>query len=149
DWMVVEADESDGTFTRLRATAVIVTNIDPEHLDHYGTVDAMHQGFQNFVESVPFYGFAILCLDHPQVQALAALVQDRRTITYGFNPQADVCASNVRAGKLGSRFDVVARRRGNGAAMVLKDLFLPVPGGHNVQNAVAAIAAARELGVPE
>jgi UDP-N-acetylmuramate--alanine ligase len=146
-WMVVEADESDGTFTRLRATAVIVTNMDPEHLDHYGTVEAMNQGFQTFVENIPFYGFGVLCIDHPQVQALAARVQDRRLITYGFNPQADVCASNVRPGKDGATFDVVARKRGGGPGVTLHDLFLPVAGRHNVQNVVAAIAVARELGV--
>ena len=147
DWMVVEADESDGTFTRLRATAVVVTNIDPEHLDHYGTVEALHQGFQTFVDSIPFYGFAVLCTDHPQVQALAARTQDRRVVTYGFNPQADVCAANVRPGKDGVTFDVVARRRGEGPGVTMHDLFLPVAGRHNVQNAVGAIAVARELGV--
>ena len=147
DWMVVEADESDGTFTRLRATAVLVTNMDPEHLDHYGTVEAMHQGFQTFVENIPFYGFAVLCTDHPQVQALAARAQDRRVITYGFNPQADVCAANVRPGKEGTTFDVIARRRGEGPGVTMHDLFLPVAGRHNVQNAVGAIAVARELGV--
>jgi UDP-N-acetylmuramate--alanine ligase len=147
EWMVVEADESDGTFTRLRASAVVVTNMDPEHLDHYGSVEAMNQAFQAFVENTPFYGFAVLCLDHPQVQALAAKVQDRRILSYGFNPQADVCAANVRPSKEGSTFDVVARRRGEGPGVTLHDLFLPVAGRHNVQNAVAAIAVARELGV--
>lgn len=146
DWMVVEADESDGTFTRLRATSVVVTNMDPEHLDHYGSAEAMNRAFQDFVENIPFYGFAVLCTDHPQVQALAARVQDRRTITYGFNPQADFCAVNVRTGKDGSTFDVMARRRGNGVAMAMEDVFLPTPGRHNVQNALAAIAVARELG---
>jgi UDP-N-acetylmuramate--alanine ligase len=147
EWMVVEADESDGTFTRLRATAVVVTNMDAEHLDHYGTVEAMNAAYQTFVESIPFYGFAVMCLDHPQVQALAARVLDRRVITYGFNPQADVCAVNVRPGREGATFDVVARRRGAGPGVTMHDLFLPVAGRHNVQNAVAAIAVARELGV--
>ena len=146
DWMVVEADESDGSFTRLRATSVVVTNMDAEHLDHYGSVDAMLRAYQDFVENIPFYGFAVLCVDHPQVQALAAKVQDRRTITYGFNPQADFCAVNVRPGKSGSTFDVLARRRGEGVAMAMEDVFLPAPGRHNVQNALAAIAVARELG---
>lgn len=146
DWMVVEADESDGSFTRLRATSVVVTNMDAEHLDHYGSLDAMLRAYQDFVENIPFYGFAVLCLDHPQVQALAAKVQDRRTITYGFNPQADFCAVNVRPGKTGSMFDVLARRRGEGVAMAMEDVFLPAPGRHNVQNALAAIAVARELG---
>jgi len=149
EWMVVEADESDGTFTRLRATAVVVTNMDPEHLDHYGAVEAMNAAYQTFVESIPFYGFAVMCVDHPQVQALAARVQDRRVITYGFNPQADVCAVNVRPSREGSTFDVVARRRGAGPGVTMHDLFLPVAGRHNVQNAVAAIAVARELGVTD
>jgi UDP-N-acetylmuramate--alanine ligase len=149
DWMVVEADESDGTFTKLRATAVIVTNMDPEHLDHYGTVEAMHQGYQTFVESIPFYGFAVLCTDHPVVQGLAARTQDRRIITYGFNPQADVTAVNLRPARDGVTFDVVARKRGEGPGVTWHDLFLPVAGRHNVQNAVAAIAVARELGVSD
>ncbi|MBL8546878.1 MAG: UDP-N-acetylmuramate--L-alanine ligase [Hyphomonadaceae bacterium] len=149
EWMVVEADESDGTFTRLRATAVVVTNMDPEHLDHYGSVEAMNAAFQTFVENIPFYGFAVMCLDHPQVQALAAQVRDRRIISYGFNPQADVCAVNVRPSREGSTFDVVARRKGEGPGVTMHDLFLPVAGRHNVQNAVAAIAVARELGVTD
>ncbi|MEZ5957420.1 MAG: UDP-N-acetylmuramate--L-alanine ligase [Hyphomonadaceae bacterium] len=149
EWMVVEADESDGTFTRLRATAVVVTNMDPEHLDHYGSVEAMNAAYQTFVENIPFYGFAVMCLDHPQVQALAAKVRDRRIISYGFNPQADVCAVNVRPSRDGSTFDVVARRKGEGPGVTLHDLFLPVAGRHNVQNAVAAIAVARELGVTD
>ncbi|MBK8543961.1 MAG: UDP-N-acetylmuramate--L-alanine ligase [Caulobacteraceae bacterium] len=149
EWMVVEADESDGTFTRLRATAVVVTNMDPEHLDHYGSVEAMNAAFQTFVENIPFYGFAVMCLDHPQVQALAAQVRDRRIISYGFNPQADVCAVNVRPSRDGSTFDVVARRKGEGPGVTMHDLFLPVAGRHNIQNAVAAIAVARELGVTD
>lgn len=147
DWMVVEADESDGTFTRLRATAVIVTNMDPEHLDHYGTVENMNDGFRAFVENIPFYGFGVMCIDHPVVQHLAGRIQDRRILTYGFNPQADVCAVNVRPSREGSTFDVVARKRGEGPGVTLHDLFLPMTGGHNLQNALAAIAVARELGV--
>jgi len=149
EWMVVEADESDGTFTRLRATAVVVTNMDPEHLDHYGTADVMNAAYQTFVESIPFYGFAVMCLDHPQVQSLAARVQDRRIITYGFNPQADVVATNVRPGADGSVFDVELRKRSGETPVVLTDLFLSTPGRHNVQNALAAIAVARELGVDD
>jgi UDP-N-acetylmuramate--alanine ligase len=149
EWMVVEADESDGTFTRLRATAVVVTNMDAEHLDHYGNVEAMNAAYQTFVENIPFYGFAVMCLDHPQVQALAAQVRDRRVISYGFNPQADVCAVNVRPSRDGSTFDVVARKKGEGPGVTMHDLFLPVAGRHNVQNAVAAIAVARELGVTD
>ena len=149
EWMVVEADESDGTFTRLRATAVVVTNMDPEHLDHYGSVAAMNEAYQTFVENIPFYGFAVMCLDHPQVQALAAQVRDRRIVSYGFNPQADLCAVNVRPSREGSTFDVVVRRKGEAPAVTIADLFLPVAGRHNVQNAVAAIAVARELGVTD
>ncbi len=147
EWMVVEADESDGTFTRLRATAVVVTNMDPEHLDHYGDAETMNAAYRTFVESIPFYGFAVMCLDHPQVQALAAQVQDRRIITYGFNPQADVIALNVRPDGAGSHFDVEIRQRGDGAPLRIADLYLSTPGRHNVQNALAAIAVARELGV--
>jgi UDP-N-acetylmuramate--alanine ligase len=147
DWMVVEADESDGTFTRLRATAVVVTNMDPEHLDHYGDAERMYAAYEDFVANIPFYGFGVLCLDHPQVQSLAARILDRRIITYGFNPQADVCADNIRPSPEGSTFDVIARRRGEGPGVTLHDLFLPVAGRHNVQNATAAIAVARELGV--
>jgi UDP-N-acetylmuramate--alanine ligase len=147
DWMVVEADESDGTFTRLRATAVVVTNMDPEHLDHYGDAAAMNSAYEEFVSNIPFYGFGVLCLDHPEVQKLAAKVIDRRLVTYGFNPQADVVADNIRPSPDGSTFDVVARRRGEGPGVTLHDLFLPVVGRHNVQNATAAIAVARELGV--
>ncbi len=147
EWMVVEADESDGTFTRLRATAVVVTNMDPEHLDHYGNAEAMNAAYEDFVANIPFYGFGVLCLDHPEVQKLAAKVIDRRIVTYGFNPQADVVADNVRPSPDGSTFDVVARRRGEGPGVTLHDLFLPVVGRHNVQNATAAIAVARELGV--
>jgi UDP-N-acetylmuramate--alanine ligase len=149
EWMVVEADESDGTFTRLRAAAVVVTNMDPEHLDHYGSVKAMNEAYRQFVENIPFYGFAVMCLDHPQVRALAEQVRDRRIISYGFGPDADVRAVNVRPSREGSTFDVVARRKGLGPGVTMHDLFLPVAGRHNVQNAVAAIAVARELGVTD
>jgi len=149
EWMVVEADESDGTFTRLRATAVVVTNMDPEHLDHYGSVEAMNDAYRQFVENIPFYGFAVMCADHPKVAELAARVRDRRVITYGFGGDADVCAVNVRPEREGATFDVVARRKGSGPGVTLHDLFLPVAGRHNLQNAVAAIAVARELGVTD
>ncbi|MBI1188089.1 MAG: UDP-N-acetylmuramate--L-alanine ligase [Alphaproteobacteria bacterium] len=147
DWMVVEADESDGTFTRLRATAAVVTNMDPEHLDHYGSVEAMHEGYRAFVENIPFYGFAVMCVDHPVVKALAETIQERRIVSYGFDPQADVCAVHVRPGRDGVMFDVVARKRGEGPGVTLHDLFLPMAGRHNLQNALAAISVARELGV--
>ncbi len=149
EWMVVEADESDGTFTRLRATAVVVTNMDPEHLDHYGSVEAMNDAFKTFVENIPFYGFAVMCTDHPKVAELAARVRDRRIITYGFGENADVRAVNVRVEREGATFDVVARRKGEGPGVTLHDLFLPVAGRHNLQNAIAAIGVARELGVTD
>ncbi len=148
-WMVVEADESDGTFTKLRATAAIVTNIDPEHLDHYGSMDELRKGFDTFVENLPFYGFAVLCADHPEVQALASRIPDRRRITYGFNPQADVWAVNVEATPEGSKFDLVMRSRGQTEETRWTDLRLPMSGRHNVQNSLAAIAVARELGGQE
>jgi UDP-N-acetylmuramate--alanine ligase len=146
EWMVVEADESDGTFTKLFATAAIVTNMDPEHLDHYGTVDAMKAGFDAFVNNVPFYGFAVLCLDHHEVQAMVARIRDRRIITYGFNPQADVRATNVRVEPDGSRYDVELRPRKGEPETLIRDLFLPMPGRHNVQNSLAAITVAWEIG---
>ena len=146
DWMVVEADESDGSFLRLKSTVAVVTNIDPEHLDHYGDFDAVKQAFATFVENIPFYGFAALCVDHPEVQALAARIENRRLITYGVNPQAQVRATAIKAGAEGSTFDVT-RSLGHGEVEVLANLTLPMPGRHNVLNALAAIALARELGV--
>jgi UDP-N-acetylmuramate--alanine ligase len=146
DWMVVEADESDGTFTKLRPTIAIVTNMDPEHLDFYGTAEAMEAAFETFVHSVPFYGFAVMCIDHAGVQGLVAKATDRRVITYGFNPQADVRAVNLAPGPDGSRFSVELRGRRGGETLMIDDLLLPMPGQHNVANALAAIAVARELG---
>jgi UDP-N-acetylmuramate--alanine ligase len=146
DWMVVEADESDGTFVKLPATVAVVTNIDPEHLDFYGTFDAVRAAFQSFVENVPFYGFAALCLDHPEVQAMIGRISDRRLVTYGFSPQADVRAANVRFAEGGSHFDVVLTDRITREQRVIADLRLPMPGQHNVQNALAAVAIAREIG---
>jgi len=146
DWMVVEADESDGTFTKLRPTVCIVTNIDPEHMDHYGSMEALRKGFDTFVENLPFYGFAVLCADHPEVQALASRIPDRRRITYGFSPQADLWAVNVRSEATGATFDLVVRARGEADQARWIDLKLPMAGRHNVQNALAAIAVARELG---
>ncbi len=146
DWMVVEADESDGSFLRLKSTVAVVTNIDPEHLDHYGDFDAVKQAFAAFVENIPFYGFAAVCLDHPEVQALAARIDNRRLVTYGTNPQAQVRATNVRPTADGATFDVTRKLDGGGAE-VMTDLTLPMPGRHNVLNALAAISVARELGV--
>jgi UDP-N-acetylmuramate--alanine ligase len=149
EWVVVEADESDGTFLRLPATVAVVTNADPDHLDYYGTFDAMRDAFQRFVENVPFYGFAVLCTDHPEVQAMVGRITDRRMITYGFNPQADARAVNVSFSQGASHFDVVFTDRRNGRQERLTGLSLPMPGEHNVQNATAAIVVARQLGVPD
>jgi UDP-N-acetylmuramate--alanine ligase len=149
EWMVVEADESDGTFTKLRSTVCIVTNIDPEHMDHYGSMEALRKGFDTFVENLPFYGFAVLCADHPEVQALTSRMSDRRRITYGFNPQSDLWAVNVRPEAGGSTFDLVLRARGEADQARWVGLKLPMAGRHNVQNSLAAIAVARELGGTE
>ena len=147
EWMVVEADESDGTFLKLPATVAIVTNVDPEHLDFYGDFDRVRGAFQSFVENLPFYGFAAMCIDHPEVQAMVARIRDRRVITYGFSPQADARAVNVVFSKGASHFDAIFRDRRKGTETTLADLSLPMPGEHNVSNAIAAIAVARELGV--
>ena len=149
EWMVVEADESDGTFTKLRPTVCIVTNIDPEHMDHYGSMEQLRKSFDTFVENLPFYGFAVLCADHPEVQALASRIPDRRRITYGFNPQADLWAVNVRSEAEGATFDLVLRSRGETDQTRWVGLKLPMAGRHNVQNSLAAIAVARELGGTE
>jgi UDP-N-acetylmuramate--alanine ligase len=148
DWMAVEADESDGSFLKLRSTVAIVTNIDPEHMEHYGDFDTLRQAFRQFVENLPFYGFAVLCTDHPEVQSLASRVEDRRVITYGLNPQADVRAENVRAEPSGSTFDVAFRVRGQ-VEETWRDLHLPMVGEHNVLNTLAALVTARELGLTE
>ena len=142
DWMVVEADESDGSFLRLDGTIAVVTNIDPEHLDHYGDFEGVKRAFVEFIHNVPFYGAAILCVDHPEVQAVIAKVRDRRVITYGFSLQADICAVNVKPG--GNRFDVMVRQRGQEDRRI-ENVFLPMPGRHNVQNALAAIAVSLEM----
>jgi len=147
DWIVVEADESDGTFLKLKSTVAVVTNIDPEHLDHYGDFDAVKKAFRDFVENIPFYGFAAVCIDHPEVQAMASRVENRRLVTYGVNPQAEVRAHNISMGADGARFGVVIQPR-EGDYITLDDLHLPMAGEHNVLNALAAIAVARELGVP-
>ena len=148
EWMVVEADESDGTFLKLPADIAVVTNIDPEHLDHYGSFDKVRDAFRQFVENVPFYGFGVMCTDHPEVQALVGRIEDRRVITYGGNAQADVRFVNHRMDGAASLFDVVIRNRKGGGETVIADLRLPMPGRHNVSNATAAIAVAHELGIP-
>jgi UDP-N-acetylmuramate--alanine ligase len=141
EWMVVEADESDGTFTKLPAAIGIITNIDPEHLDHYGSFDAAKAAYATFISNLPFYGFAVLCTDHPEVQALSARVVDRRIITYGTNPQADVRATNLRPGPDGQTFDVIM------GDVTIKDVLLSMHGKHNMRNALATVAIARELGM--
>jgi UDP-N-acetylmuramate--alanine ligase len=149
DWMVVESDESDGSFLRLPATIAIVTNVDPEHLDHYGTFDALRDAFVRFVENIPFYGFAVLCVDHPEVQALIPRVADRRIITYGLGNNADVRALNLKLDRSGADFDVQIENRATNQSRVIGDLRLPMFGQHNVQNALAAIAVAQEMGLPD
>jgi len=145
EWMVVEADESDGSFNRLPATIAIVTNIDPEHMDHWGTFDNLRKGFLDFVSNVPFYGLAVCCTDHPEVQALVGRVTDRRIVTFGFNAQADVRAVNLRFANGTALFDVLLQSEGIGAR--IDGCTLPMPGEHNVSNALAAIAVARHLGM--
>ncbi len=147
DWMVAEADESDGTFLKLPATIAVVTNIDPEHLDHYGDFDTLRAAFTQFVENIPFYGFAALCIDHAEVQALIPRVSDRRILTYGFNPQAMVRGSNVRPGPDGMMFDITFAEFGDAEPETITDVKLPMYGPHNVQNALAAVTIAREMGV--
>jgi UDP-N-acetylmuramate--alanine ligase len=149
DWMVVEADESDGTFLKLPSDVVIVTNIDPEHLDHFKTFEAIQDAFRNFVENVPFYGFAVMCIDHPVVQALVGKIEDRRIITYGENPQADARLVDLVPMGGGSKFKVVIRDRKSGGTHEISDIMLPMPGHHNASNATAAIAVACELGLSD
>jgi UDP-N-acetylmuramate--alanine ligase len=147
DWMVVEADESDGTFVKLPATIAVVTNMDPEHLDHYGSFEAIRDAFDAFVGNIPFYGFAVLCIDHPEVQAMISRLYDRKIVTYGLSRQADVRATNIRFSPEGARFDVVLRDRVTGDRRTIDDIVLPMLGQHNVQNALVPIAIARELGL--
>ncbi len=148
DWMVVEADESDGSFLRLDGTIAVVTNIDPEHLDHYGDFDTAKAAYIEFIENVPFYGVAILCLDHPEVQAILPRIRDRRIMTYGFSAQADVRGEAVTPIPGGNRFDVVVRAR-DGGQRTIAGVEMPMPGRHNVQNALAAIAVALEMGLDD
>jgi len=145
EWMVVEADESDGTFNRLPATIAIVTNIDPEHMDHWGDFDTLRRGFHDFVSNIPFYGLAVCCTDHPEVQALVGRITDRRVTTYGFNAQADVRAVNLRYRAGAAHFDIALQAGG----VVIEGCTLPMPGDHNVSNALAAVAVARHLGMTE
>ena len=143
EWMVVEADESDGTFTKLPATIAIVTNIDPEHMDHYGDFDTLRAAFETFVSNIPFYGVAVCCIDHPEVQALVGRIHDRRVITYGFSPQADVRVHDLRNVDGAAMFDVTLAADGE----TISGVTLPMPGDHNVLNALSGIAVARHLGI--
>ncbi|MBI1218697.1 MAG: UDP-N-acetylmuramate--L-alanine ligase [Rhodobacteraceae bacterium] len=150
EWMVVEADESDGSFNRLPATIAVVTNIDPEHMEHWHSFDALRQGFTDFVSNIPFYGLAVCCTDHPEVQALVGRVTDRRFATFGFNAQADVRALNLRYENGTAHFDVALQGEGhdeNGQPSLIEGCTLPMPGDHNVSNALGAIAVARHLGM--
>ena len=147
EWMVVEADESDGTFLKLPADIAVVTNIDAEHLDHFKTFDAVQEAFRAFVENVPFYGFSVMCMDHPVVQSLVGRIEDRRIITYGENPQADVRLVDVSHAGGSSLFTIALRERAGQAGHEIKNVALPMPGRHNALNATAAIAVAHELGV--
>jgi UDP-N-acetylmuramate--alanine ligase len=149
DWMVVEADESDGTFLKLPADVAIVTNVDPEHLDHFKTFDAVQDAFRSFVENVPFYGFAVMCIDHPVVQSIVGKIEDRRIVTYGENPQADARLVDLVPMGGGSSFKVTFRDRKTGVAHEISGLMLPMAGRHNALNATAAIAAAHELGLSD
>ena len=149
DWMVAEADESDGTMVKLPATIAIVTNIDPEHLDHYGTFEALREGFVTFLANIPFYGFATLCIDHPEVQGIIPRLLDRRIITYGFSAQADVRASDLQLTSAGVRFTAIITDRKTGEANTVDDIFLPMFGRHTVQNALAALAVAHFIGIDD
>ena len=143
EWMVVEADESDGTFNRLPATIAIVTNIDPEHMEHWGSIENLRKGFYDFVSNIPFYGLAVCCTDHPEVQALVGRITDRRVVTFGFNAQADVRAINLTYKGGVAHFDIALQAEGD----VIEGCTLPMPGDHNVSNALSAVAVARHLGL--
>src|SRR6187455_818503 len=149
DWMVVEADESDGTFLKPPTDVAIVTNVDPELLDHFGTFEAVQDAFRNFVENVPFYGFAVMCIDHPVVQTIVGKIEDRRIITYGENPQADARLIDLSPMGGGSKFKVAFRDRKAGTSHEIADIMLPMPGRHNALNATSAIAVAHELGLSD
>ncbi len=145
DWIVLEADESDGTFTKLRPTIAIVTNMDPEHMEHYGSMEALRKAFDTYVGNIPFYGFGVLCTDHPEVSAMVSRVSDRRIITYGFNRQADVRAVNLESDPNGVTFDVMVRGRLGREDLIIEGVRLPMAGDHNVSNALASITVALEL----
>src|ERR1700751_4079013 len=149
DWMVVEADESAGTFLKLPADIAIVTNIDPEHLDHFHTFDAVQDAFRAFIENIPFYGFAVMCTDHPVVQTLVGKLEDRRILTYGQNPQADVLLADLTHNNGASHFSVRFRDREGNTTHSIDELMLPMPGRHNALNATSAVAVAHDLGIAD
>jgi UDP-N-acetylmuramate--alanine ligase len=149
DWMVVEADESDGTFIKLNATIAVVTNIDPEHLDFYGDFDALRQAFVSFTENIPFYGFAAMCIDHAEVQAMIPLISDRKIVTFGLGAQADVRAVDIAITEAGTTFDVTIADRNSGTVRTIERIELAMLGEHNVLNALAAIAVASEMGIKD
>lgn len=149
EWMVVEADESDGTFTKLPATIAVVTNIDPEHLDFYGSFDKLRDAFRTYVENIPFYGFAVMCIDHPEVQTLISRIPERKIVTYGTSPQADIRAVNISIGPEGAIFDVIMTERSNDGVRAIEKLHLPMYGEHNVLNSLAAIAVAQQMELPD
>src|SRR4051795_4807515 len=148
DWWVIEADESDGSFLRLDGTIAVVTNVDPEHLEHYGSFEAVKDAFVEFIENVPFYGLAVMCVDDPDVQHILSRIRDRRVVTYGFSALADVRADNITPVPGGSKFDAVVLGR-DGERRTIAAVHVPIPGRHNVQNALAAIAVAFELGMAD
>ena len=148
DWWVIEADESDGSFLRLDGTIAVVTNIDPEHLEHYGSFERVKDAFVEFIENVPFYGLAVMCVDHPDVQNILSRIRDRRVVTYGFSALADVRADNVTPVPGGTRFDAVILER-DGSRRTIEQVYVPIPGRHNVQNALAALAVGLELGIAD
>ncbi len=147
EWMVVEADESDGTFVKLPSTIAVVTNIDPEHMEFYGTFEKVKDAFRAFVENIPFYGFAVLCIDHPEVQALIGHISDRRLVTYGFSPQAEIRAIDAGCGPEGCRFSVVVGR--GDEQRTIKNVRLPMYGEHNMLNSLGAMAVGLEMGIPD
>jgi UDP-N-acetylmuramate--alanine ligase len=149
NWMVVEADESDGTFLKLPADVAIVTNVDPEHLDHFHTFEAVQDAFRAFIENIPFYGFAVMCTDHPVVQTLVGRLEDRRILTYGQNPQSDVLLSDLTHNNGASHFSVKFRDREGNTTHTIDKLVLPMPGRHNALNATSAVAVAHELGIAD
>ncbi|MES2905850.1 MAG: UDP-N-acetylmuramate--L-alanine ligase [Pseudomonadota bacterium] len=148
-WMVVEADESDGTFVKLPADVVVVTNIDPEHLDHYKDFEDAKKSYIQFVENIPFYGFAVMCIDHPVVHQLVGKIEDKRVITYGENPQADARLFNITHKGIRTNFEIAFTDRKSGVTRIISDLSIPMPGHHNALNATAAVSVAAQLGIPD